>query len=162
LTLLPDKKTPQAGLGRTIMNRVLSDFSWRLPFINKPPNHPPGKGAKCEGLLTFTVNLTELLEDRLGFVDPELNLHQVWIIDKDGTLLLQSEHREMALRNVHRKGEGCGQCHLSFDYVEKILKEREGTITYQLKSRPKKFAAFARWISKMRPGLSWSTPSSMM
>ena len=144
LTLLPDKKDPAGRTGANDHEPGSLRFLLATPVYqqtSKPT--PPGKGAKCEGLLTFTVNLTELLEDRLGFVDPELNLHQVWIVDKDGTLLLQSEHREMALRNVHRKGEGCGQCHLSFDYVEKILKEREGTITYQLKSRPKKFAAFA-------------------
>jgi hypothetical protein len=90
----------------------------------------------------------------LGFVDPELNLHQVWIMDNDGTLLLQSEHREEVLKNYRQKNESCGQCHLSFDYVEKILREREGTIVYQLKDDlPKRFAAFApmefenaRWI----------------
>jgi len=144
LTLLPDEKARE---GRSAANdHELSSLRFLLATpvyqeTSEPNRH--GKGVRYVGLLAFTVNLMEFLEDRLGFVDPELNLQQVWIMDKDGTLLLQSEHREMVLRNVHQKGEGCGQCHLSFDYVERMLREREGTVTYQLKSLPKKFAAFA-------------------
>jgi len=144
LTLLPDEKARE---GRAAANdHELSSLGFLLATpvyqeTSEPNRH--GKGARYVGLLAFTVNLMEFIEDRLGFVDPELNLQQVWIMDKDGTLLLQSEHREMALRNVHRKGESCSQCHLSFDYVERILREREGTVTYQLRNLPKKFAAFA-------------------
>ncbi len=100
-------------------------------------------GGGFAGLLTFTVDLKEFLETKLGFVDPDTNLQQVWIIDKSGTLLLQSEHPEMVSRSVYRKDEHCGECHISFDYVEKILKEKEGTEDYRLRNLPKKFAAFA-------------------
>ena len=144
LTLLPDE---EARAGRSAAkDHELSSLRFLLatPVYQETsePNRR-GKGARYVGLLSFTVNLMEFLEDRLGFVDPELNLQQVWIIDKDGTLLLQSEHREMVLGNVHQKEESCGQCHLSFDYVEKMLREREGTVVYQLRNLPKKFAAFA-------------------
>ncbi len=144
LTLLPDKKDAE---GRTAAN---DHEPGSLRFLIATPVYQEtsepnrrGKDARYAGLLALTVNLTKFLEDRLGLVDPELNLHQVWILDKDGTLLFQSEHPEMALKNVHQKGASCDQCHFSFDYVEKVLREREGTVAYQLRTHPKKFAAFA-------------------
>jgi PAS domain S-box-containing protein len=143
-TLLPHKKAPE---GKTAANdHELSPLRFLLATpvyqeTSEPNRHR--KDARFAGLLAFTVNLTQFLEDRLGLVDSESNLHQVWIMDDDGTLLLQSEHREEMLKNHRQQDQSCSQCHLSFDYVERILRDREGTITYKLKNLPKKFAAFA-------------------
>ena len=49
-------------------------------------------------------------------------------MDKDGKLLFPSEHREMVQRNIYQRDESCQQCHTSFDYAEKILKEKQGTV----------------------------------
>ena len=64
-------------------------------------------------------------------------------MDREGTLLFQSKHPEMGLRNIHQTGEGCHQCHFSFDYAERMLNQKQGTAEYQLKGLPKNLAAFA-------------------
>ncbi|MFQ6094007.1 MAG: PAS domain S-box protein, partial [bacterium] len=95
------------------------------------------------GLLTLTVDLEELLMEQLAFVNTKMKLCQAWIMDRDGTLLFQSEHPEMALRNIYQRDEECNQCHTSFDYTEKMLTEKQGTVDYELKNFPRKLAAFA-------------------
>jgi len=102
--------------------------------------HPLQKFA---GLLVLTVDLKELLAEHLLFIGPKTRLHQVWLMDRDGTLLFQSEHPEMRLRDIYQRDETCRQCHISFDYAERMLKETEGTAEYRLRGRPKKLAAFA-------------------
>jgi two-component system sensor histidine kinase UhpB len=49
----------------------------------------------------------------------------------------------MLLRNIYRRDETCNSCHTSFDYAEKILKERQGKVDYRIKNFPNKLAAFA-------------------
>lgn len=103
---------------------------------------PKPKG-KFDGALAFTLDMKEFLTGQLGSIDPKLNLDQVWIIDKDGTLLFQPNHPEMVLRNIYQRGGDCRQCHISFNYVEEILIKRQGTADYEIRSHPKKIAAFA-------------------
>ena len=95
------------------------------------------------GLLVLTVDLEELLAEHLLFIGPKIKLHQVWLMDREGTLLYQSEHPEMGLRDIYQRNETCRECHISFDYAERMLKEMEGTAEYQLRGQPKKLAAFA-------------------
>jgi len=72
-----------------------------------------------------------------------MNLDQVWIMDKDGTLLFEPDHPEMVFRNIYQREKSCSSCHLSFGYIEEILRKRQGTADYQIMSQPKKVAAFA-------------------
>jgi len=111
------------------------------------------QGGKFVGALLLKIDLEEFLSKQLDSVDPKMNLHQVWIIDEDGTLLYQPTHKDMVLRNIHQKDNNCTQCHTSFDYAEKILKARQGKVDYEMKNAPSKLAAFApidfenaRWI----------------
>jgi PAS domain S-box-containing protein len=99
---------------------------------------------KFTGVLSLTVDLKEFLVDQLGFSTPDMNLRQVWIMDKEGRLLFQSEHQGMILRNIFQRDESCNQCHFSFDYAERILKEGHGLVGYKLRNGPEKLAAFAR------------------
>ena len=71
--------------------------------------------------------MKEFLADQLGSADPKMNLDQVWIMDKDGTLLFQPEHPEMVFRNIYQREGSCRSCHISFDYTEEILMKRQGT-----------------------------------
>ena len=64
-------------------------------------------------------------------------------MDKDGALLFQPDYPEMVFRNIYQKESSCRLCHISFDYIEGILKKRQGTADYQIRSHPKKIAAFA-------------------
>jgi PAS domain-containing protein len=103
----------------------------------------PSPNGKFMGVLTFTLDMKEFLAKQLGSVAPELNLNQVWIMDKDGTLLFQPDHPEMTFRNIYQKEGSCRSCHISFNYIEEILLKRQGALDYQIKSHPKKIAAFA-------------------
>jgi PAS domain S-box-containing protein len=97
--------------------------------------------GKFNGVLSFKLDLKEFLTHELR--DSKTNLHQVWIMEKDGRLLFHSEHPEMVLRNIYQRDESCNHCHTSFDYAKKILKERHGTINYEVRNFPKKLAAYA-------------------
>jgi putative nucleotidyltransferase with HDIG domain len=100
-------------------------------------------GGKFAGALMFKVDLEKMLADRSLLFTPLMKLHKLWIMDKDGTVLLQSEHPEMLMRNIREKDETCNQCHLSFDHVETMLGKAEGATEYQIKGEKKKVAAFA-------------------
>jgi PAS domain S-box-containing protein len=103
----------------------------------------PKPNQQFAGILSLTVDAEELLAEHLPFVDPMMQLHQVWIIDREGTLLFQSKHPEMGLRNIYQRDESCYECHVSFDYAKRMLNEKQGTADYQLKELPKNLAAFA-------------------
>jgi hypothetical protein len=103
----------------------------------------PKPNQRFAGILSLTVDAGELLAEHLPLVDPMVQLHQVWIMDRKGTLLFQSKHPEMGLRNIYQTGESCHQCHVSFDYAERMLNQKQGIAAYQLKGLPKNLAAFA-------------------
>ena len=64
-------------------------------------------------------------------------------MDKDGTLLFEPDHPEMVFRNIYQREGSCRSCHVSFTYIEEILKKGQGTADYKIMSQPKKIAAFA-------------------
>jgi PAS domain S-box-containing protein len=113
--------------------------------IYQDPSH--GKDSKAiwkfVGALLLMIDFEEFLSKQLTFVDLSTNLHQAWIIDKEGTLLFQSKHKDMVLGNIYQRDKNCMQCHTSFEYAEKILKERQGKLNYEMKNSPSKLAAFA-------------------
>jgi PAS domain S-box-containing protein len=88
------------------------------------------------------MNLEHVLQQHLSLIYAK-HLHRVWVMDSTGKLLYQSEHRDMVLRNIRQREEKCGKCHFSFDYAERMLKEKSGITDYHLNDRPKKLAAFA-------------------
>jgi len=119
-------------------------FILALPlYENVSDSQHPKPDGRFRGVLTFTLNMKEFLADQLGSADPKMKLDQVWIMDKDGTLLFEPDHPEMVFRNIYQKGTSCRSCHFSFNYVEEMLMKREGTAAYKIKNYPKKVAAFA-------------------
>ncbi len=90
----------------------------------------PAPNGPFAGVLAFTLDMKEFLADQLGSADPKMELDQVWIMDKDGTLLFQPEHPEMVFRNIYQREGSCRSCHVSFDYTEEILLKRQGTLDY--------------------------------
>jgi PAS domain S-box-containing protein len=95
------------------------------------------------GALTMIVELGPTLSAHFGEMTTLSQSHRVWIMDRDGTILLQSEHPEMAHENIHRVRGECAQCHLSFDYAREMLVRGSGIAQYELKGQPRKLAAFA-------------------
>ena len=108
-----------------------------------PDSKPHQQNGKFAGLLAFTLDMKAFLIDQLGSADPRMNPDQVWITDKNGTLLFQPDHPEMVFRNIYQREENCGSCHISFGYIEGILAKRQGVFDYKIRRHPKKIAAFA-------------------
>ena len=133
----PSAKPENAGLPH-------SQFILATPLYQETVEAKyPKPNQRFVGILSLTVDAQELLAEHLPFVDPGMQLHQVWIMDREGTLLFQSKHPEMGLRNIYQREESCHQCHVSFDYARRMLNEEQGTADYQLKGLPKNLAAFA-------------------
>ncbi len=94
------------------------------------------------GVLLMTVDLGAFLAEHLAPLSPNGKPVRIWIMDEDGSILLQSEHPEMARENIFRPQLQCAQCHVSFDYARNMLTGKAGTTEYQLKNQPKRLAAF--------------------
>ena len=97
------------------------------------------------------VTSQSLLGDAMNDLQTDIH-HRVWIMDTDGNLLFHSEHPETPPGNIYQRDKNCNQCHVSFAYVEKILKERQGATCFEIRNR-KKVVAFvpmefgnASWI----------------
>jgi PAS domain S-box-containing protein len=114
------------------------------PIYQDPTDGKHSKALrKFVGALLLMIDFEELLSRQIDSLDLKKDLHQVWIIDEGGTLLYQSHHKEMLLRNIYQRDKSCDQCHTSFDYAEKIVKERQGKVDYRIKNFTNKLAAFA-------------------
>ena len=137
-----DERDPSAKPGKSDLPH--SQFILATPLYQETVDaRYPKPNQRFVGMLALTVDAEALLAEHLPFVDPTMQLHQVWIMDREGTLLFQSKHPEMGLRNIYQKEESCHQCHVSFDYARRMLSEKQGTADYQLKGLPKNLAAFA-------------------
>ena len=88
----------------------------------------PGRSneARFAGVLSFTLDMKEFLAAQLGSVAAGVSLDQIWIVDKDGTLLFQPDHPDMVFRNIYQRERSCRACHASFDYVEEMLVKKAG------------------------------------
>ncbi len=144
--------------GKILLTPALSEPQ-TLTFILATPLYQealdskyPSPSGKFVGVLAFTLDMKGFLANQLGSVDPQLNLNQVWIMDKDGTLLFQPGHPEMALRNIYKEEGSCRSCHISFSYIEKIIAKGQGTVDYEIRRHPKKIAAFTAMESE---NISW-------
>lgn len=118
-------------------------FILGIPLYQEIPGHGSKSEEEFAGALAFTLDMKQFLANQLASSSPRVNLDQVWIVDKDGTLLFQGQHPEMVFRNIYQQEGSCFQCHLSFGYVQEILTKRQGTADYEIKNHPKKIAAFA-------------------
>ncbi len=116
----------------------------------KPQYPKPSK--KFVGIVTETIDLEEVLAAFLPIASPYAAKENVWIMDRDGTLLFQSEHPEMVLRNIRLQDKTCFKCHVTFEHVKTILSGKEGITEYALKERPKKLAGFSTTEFK---NISW-------
>jgi hypothetical protein len=98
---------------------------------------------KFVGIIYLIVDLGGFLTAQPASVKPEKKLHRVWIMDRDGKLIFHSGHPGVFPRNIFSRDKGCGQCHSSFGYAERILKEKQGIVEYKLENGSEKIAAFA-------------------
>jgi PAS domain S-box-containing protein len=114
------------------------------PLYPSTPDSPASSEASAgSGVLVMTVDLESVLTEHLAILSPKAATHRVWMMDQDGTILLQSEHPEMARENIFRVRPECVQCHVSFDYAQRMLGQERGITEYQLRDQPRKLAAFA-------------------
>ena len=118
---------------------ILATPLYQEAFDSRHPN----PNRKFVGVLTFTLDMKAFLANQLRSADPKIDLNQVWIVDRNGTLLFEPNHPEMVFRNIYQREGSCRSCHISFAYVEEILKKGRGTADYKIIGQPKKVAAFA-------------------
>jgi len=118
-------------------------FILATPLYRDLPDSKDLRGGVFTGVLTFTLDMKKFLVSQLDASNPKMNLNQIWIMDRDGTLLFGPDHPEMVMRNIFKREASCQSCHFSFRYAEEILTKREGTFDYRTKTHPKKIAAFA-------------------
>jgi PAS domain S-box-containing protein len=118
----------------------------------KKAQHPTSS-SKFVGMVTETIVLEEVLSILLPMVSPFTKIEHAWILDKHGTVLFQSQHPPMVMKNINQQDETCLQCHNSFDHVETILSKKEGSIDYQLIDQTKRLASFATIDFK---NISWT------
>ena len=125
------------------------DQSTPHPFLVAPLYQDTGAGGAdaggiYTGMLVVSIDLRRLAEGTLGPAPAgDQPAQRIWIMDADGTLLLQSEHPEMVLKSIWGATEECRRCHASFDYAEQMLISQQGTVDYQLRGGQSKVAAFA-------------------
>ncbi len=111
-----------------------------------------GDEAVFAGVLSFTLDMREFLTAQLGTAVPDVPLDQIWIMDKEGTLLFQPYHPNMVFRNIHQGEKSCRSCHTSFDHAEEMMRTKQGVVDYTIKGYPTKVAAFAPMEFE---GVSW-------
>ncbi|HUJ88797.1 MAG TPA: PAS domain S-box protein [Syntrophorhabdales bacterium] len=116
-------------------------FTLAIPLYRKVLER--SSDARFAGVLLFTLDMKEFLAAQLGSAAPGAPLDQIWIIDRDGTLLFQPDHPDMAFRNIYRREVSCRSCHTSFNYLEEMLARKQGIADYGIRGHPKKIAAFA-------------------
>ena len=107
---------------------------------------------KFAGLISETIVLEEVLSIFLPLVSSFNTLEHAWILDKHGTVLFQSQHPPMVMKNINQTDVTCLQCHSSFEYVEEILSNNEGATEYKHVNSNKKLASFATLDFK---NISW-------
>jgi PAS domain S-box-containing protein len=112
-----------------------------------------GSGFKFVGMVTETIVLEEILSKILPTVSPFTTMEHAWILDKHGTVLYQSQHPPMVMKNINQQDETCLHCHNSFDHVETILSKKEGSLDYQLIDQTKRLASYATLDFK---NISWT------
>lgn len=100
----------------------------------------PNPSKKFIGAFSLTLNFEKMLEQNLFALG--LGKVRVWMMDTSGTLLYLPEHPEMMFNNIYQQEKSCGNCHISFDYVERMVKEKTGAAISQIKNKPKRLFAF--------------------
>jgi PAS domain S-box-containing protein len=143
----PSPKSPQRPSEKPFQFQLITPIYQDL----KDEDHPnPNK--KFVGALSQTLNFDKMLTQTFSALG--LGKVRLWMMDTTGTILYLTGYPEMMFNNIFQKFAvaTCGNCHISFDYVERMIKEKEGTAVYQLKDKPKKLTAF---VSLNFENISW-------
>ena len=98
---------------------------------------------KFAGIVTSTIELNELIPELLTSVIPDTSNFNAFILDANGTMLLNTKHPDMDFRNANFPDKTCFNCHPSFNHIKTILSSREGSVEYALKGMPSKTDYFS-------------------
>lgn len=115
-------------------------------FLLVTPVYQPASAGRPErfaGLLSLSFDLQAVLSEAVAQIEPDIKHSDVWVMEKDGTLLFHSTHPEMVFRNARQWLPACGACHLSLEHVERIVALQRGTIAFTLREGVESLAAFA-------------------
>lgn len=114
-------------------------------YSDTPVPHSTRQSTKFVGAIVLEIDTKSLLSEFLNFFKPYAEHAQAWIIDvKSGNLLFGKQHPDMTPKNIHKQDESCFDCHVSFDYTERVLREPDGVLEYKLRDGPTHLAGFTR------------------
>lgn len=92
------------------------------------------------GALSVLINFQKMLQQSLSYL--RLGNVRTWVIDSSDTLLYNHEKSKILSVNTYRQKKICENCLTSFDYNEKIIKEKTGSTKIKLKNKPERFLSY--------------------
>jgi signal transduction histidine kinase len=102
---------------------------------------PTSWNGRFRGVLCFSVDLRSFIINELK--DDMIHTANLWIIDRDGQILFNSEYPEMAGLNLRRQTATPIRPDDSLPCVDEMLEKGSGTIDCQAKGAPRKLLSFA-------------------
>lgn len=136
--------------GKSFISNVILENGQKRIFISVPVYAKMGSSnsafsrpaGKFDGVLAFTIDLNFITSFLMPHLKP-VRVKNFWILDDEGTLLVQPRHPEMELRNIFKNKGGCQSCHTSFEIQKRMVKGETGTGESEVKSSQRNLIAFA-------------------
>lgn len=113
---------------------------------------------KLSGVVTSTIDLSAVAAGLISGVSADTANQDTHIIDRNGMVVICSNHPEMVPMNINTSQKMGLTCHVLFDHVKGILIKNQGAFEYSLKEQSKKLASFSS-IEVMN--ISWIIVSSI-
>jgi PAS domain S-box-containing protein len=101
------------------------------------------KSGKKSEIIAFEVNAVNFFKNRVNNGRLNKDNFGLWVIDREGNVLFQSDHPGMEYNNIHDITDKCLSCHIENSYLQKIQKEETGNLKYSLKNSFEKNASFS-------------------
>ena len=122
------RETANAGRVRPVI------LAPQLPSLVLLTPIPAGSSpeASAGGIVAAQIALDALFVQHQRTPGPDWPTYATLVMKADGTVMFHSQHPEMRLNNVYRRTERCGQCHTSFDHIERMLAVEDGIVNYRL------------------------------
>jgi PAS domain S-box-containing protein len=92
-------------------------------------------------IAAFRINAPEFFKSKVSGQNFKEKFG-LWVIDKEGNVLFQSDHPGMQTFNTHKMANNCLNCHIETSYITQITNNETGHIEYSLKNFGEKNASF--------------------
>jgi len=142
-----------------ISNVMQKDDGQRTIFVSVPVYEKAGPAKEFAGVLAFSIDLNIITSLLTPLLESD-QVKNIWLLDDEGTLLVQPRHPKMEIRNIFKNEGGCQKCHTSFEIEKKMVKGESGTGESLVKGSQKNLIAFAPInLGNQRWSLAVTTPA---